>query len=229
MSKMTYYGHSCFLFELAGKRILIDPFIKGNPLAEDIDIESINPDLIFLTHGHGDHVMDVETIATEDTPVIAPYEVANWFENKGLNAQGMNQGGIWKEDFVEVKFVPAIHSSSLPDGSYGGNPCGLIFTTEHHTFYVAGDTCLTMDMKLIPLQHGKIDFCILPVGGHFTMGVDEAIHAAKFVECNRVIGCHFDTFPPIEIDHQSAVEAFEAEGIFLKLPHVGEVIEWSSH
>ena len=226
MTKVTYYGHSCFLFELGKKRVLVDPFITGNSQAKNINVSSIKPDVVFLTHGHGDHVADVETVCSKDTPVVSNFEVANWFGGKGLNAQGMNQGGIWDDSFGTVRLVTAIHSSSLPDGSYGGNPCGLVFTTDSSTFYLAGDTSLTKDMELIPLLCGKVDFAILPVGGHFTMGASEAVWAAKFVGTKKVIGCHFDTFPPITIDHDATRAIFNKENIELKLPTIGETFEW---
>ncbi len=225
MTKITYYGHSCFSFDLDGFQLLVDPFISGNSLAGDIDIEEISADAILLTHGHGDHVMDVSKIAKEDTPVVTNYEVANWCADQGLNGVGMNHGGIWEGAFGTVKYVPAMHSSSLPDGSYGGNPGGFVVQTPKARFYIAGDTCLMQDMKLIPLLCGKLDWCILPVGGYFTMHYQEAVHAAKFVECNQVIGCHFDTFPPIKIDHADAVSTFSAAGISLKLPAVGETFD----
>ena len=170
------------------------------------------------------NVADVEKIAQEDTPIISTYEVATWFGNKGLNGQGMNHGGIWKAPFGRVRMVNAIHSSSLPDGSYGGNPCGFVFMTKERTFYVAGDTALTLDMELIPRLCGKIDFAILPVGGHFTMDAEDALHASDMVDTQKIIGCHFDTFPPITIDHEVAKSKFTSRGKNLILPTVGQVI-----
>ncbi len=226
MTRITYYGHSCFGITAGSKEILVDPFISANPLAKSIDVTSIKPDIIFLTHGHADHVADVTNVATKDTPVITNFEIANWFTAKGLNAVGMNHGGIWKDTFGQVRMVPAQHTSSLPDGTYGGTPSGLVFSTSQATIYLAGDTCLTMDMKLIPLLDGPIDCAILPIGGHFTMAAQEAVQAAKFVQCNRVIGCHFDTFPPIQIDHRETKDLFEQADIQLTLPSIGEVIEF---
>jgi len=225
MIRITYYGHSCFGLEVADSKVLLDPFISGNELAKNIDISSIQADYIFLTHGHGDHVADVEQIATKETPIIANFEVASWFGNKGLNGHGMNPGGIYKAPFGNVRVVHAIHSSSMPDGAYGGVACGFVFMIEGAKFYVSGDTGLTLDMKLIPEICGKIDFCILPVGGRFTMDVDDAIRAAKMIDCKKVIGCHFDTFLPIQIDHRVSVEKCANAGIDLKLPGIGEVFE----
>ncbi len=222
MIQIAYYGHSCFSLELGGFHVLIDPFVTGNPLATSIEIGDLKADFIFLTHGHGDHVADVESVADKDTPIIANYEVAGWFGAKGLNGKGMNHGGIWSGPFGKVRLVNAIHSSSLPDGSYGGNPCGFVFMLEASTFYVSGDTALTLDMKLIPDLCGAIDFAILPVGGHFTMDAGDALKAAEFVQTKKVIGCHFDTFPPIKIDHQAALDLFSQAGLMLKLPAIGE-------
>lgn len=225
MMRITYFGHSCFQFEIGESKILIDPFISGNPLAAHIDMGRIRSDYIFVTHGHGDHLMDVEALAKPNTPIITNYEVANWFTKKGLNAIGYNYGGTWSGPFGTVKFVSALHSSSLPDGSYGGNPVGFVFNTPVSNFYIAGDTALNTDMKLIPMLCGTIDFCILPIGGHFTMDTDEAVHAAKFVGCNQVIGCHFDTFVPIQINQQKTIETFEKANLSLKLPAIGETFD----
>ncbi len=223
MTRITYYGHSCFYVKSASGSFVIDPFISGNPLAQDVDISSIKPDQIFLTHGHGDHVADVEAIATaHGSTVISNFEVASWFAGKGLETIGINPGGTWKGSYGTAKYVTAVHSSSMPDGSYGGNPGGFVFTLEDICFYHAGDTCLTMDMKLIPLLGHKLDFAILPIGGHFTMDAKEAVHAAKFVETKRVIGCHYDSFPPIKIDHAEAKGHFATEALTLELLGIGE-------
>ncbi|MBK8506336.1 MAG: metal-dependent hydrolase [Saprospiraceae bacterium] len=219
---ITYYGHSCFWFDFEGHKVVVDPFISGNAIASHLNPSDIQADFIFLTHGHGDHIADVGVIASKETPIIANYEVASWFGTKGLNGLGMNHGGTWQGPFGKVRLVNAIHSSSLPDGNYGGNPCGFVFMVKDKTFYLAGDTCLTLDMKLIPELCGQIDFAIMPVGGHFTMDAHDAVLAAKMVRTKKVIGCHFDTFTPIKIDHQAAIIAFEQAGLELKLPQVGE-------
>ena len=149
--KLTYYGHSCFGIETNGKHIVIDPFITPNELAKDIELEKIPCNYIVLTHGHEDHVADVEKLAIRTSAtIICNYEVGNWFMKKGLDkVKQMNTGGIIEMPFGKVKFVNAVHSSSMPDGSYGGVVCGLIFSIENKTMYVSGDTALHMDMKLI--------------------------------------------------------------------------------
>ncbi len=223
---ITYYGHSCFKVVAGGKHILFDPFITGNPLANGkVDINTIEADYILLSHGHGDHVMDVEAIAQRTgAKVVAGFEVAEWFRAKGASTHPMNPGGEWKFDFGRVKCTAAIHSSSMPDGSYGGNPMGFIVDTADGKFYYAGDTALTYDMKLI----GEFDvpqFALLPIGSNFTMGVADAIIAAQWAGVKKVIGLHYDTFGYIVIDHADAVSQFAAAGIELTLIEIGNTIE----
>lgn len=221
----SFFGHSCFSITVNGKKLLFDPFITGNELARNIDITSIEADYILLSHGHSDHVADTEAIAKRTgATIIANYEVAMWFAAKGIEKyQPMNTGGKWKFDFGTVKCVQANHSSSLPDGSYGGNPVGFIIINDEQNFYYAGDTALTLDMQLIPM-FADIDFAILPIGDNFTMGIEDAVQAAKMVQTKRVIGVHYDTFGFIKIDHQKAIELFKTNELELKLPGIGETI-----
>ncbi len=222
ITEITYYGHSCFGITLGNTRVLIDPFISGNPLASTIDVSGIQADYIFVTHAHGDHIGDLESIAKNGGEVISTYEIANWAAEKGIKGTGLNIGGVWSGPFGQVRLVNAIHSSEFPDGRYGGQPCGFVFMTTESTFYVSGDTALTLDMKLIPELCNDIDFCILCLGGHFTMDPSDALKAAEMIHCSTVVGCHFDSFPPIEIDHQEALDLFADKGMTLKLPAVGE-------
>ena len=224
--RFTYYGHACFAVEIAGKALLFDPFIKGNPLAGQIEVEKIAADFIFASHGHGDHVADLVEIAKRSgAPVIAPFEVGEWFEKKGVeNVRAMSHGGGTELDFGRVKLTSAIHSSSLPDGSYGGNPCGFVIESEEGNFYYSGDTALTYDMKLIG-EEMKLKFAVLPIGDHFTMGIADALRAAEFVGVDRIVGVHYDTFPPIKLDHQKAQKAAKEAGKALLLPKIGETIE----
>jgi L-ascorbate metabolism protein UlaG (beta-lactamase superfamily) len=223
--KFTFYGHACFSVETAGKKLLFDPFISGNELAKDVDIKAIQADFIFVSHGHGDHVGDLVDIATRTGAlVIGAYEVVNWAQKNGVkNVHPMNFGPA-DFDFGKLHFLPAWHSSSLPDGSYGGNPGGFLVHAAEKKFYYSGDTCLMMDMQLIP-RYAKLDFAILPVGGNFTMNADDAIIAAGFIQCDKIIGIHFDTFGYIKIDHEQAKEKFKAAGKELILPAIGESIE----
>ncbi|RXK85374.1 metal-dependent hydrolase [Filimonas effusa] len=226
--KLTYYGQSCFLVQVAGKKILFDPFISPNEQAKakGVDVDSIEADYIFVSHGHGDHIADLVRIAARTGAVcVCAAEIAGWLGNQGIqNVHGMNHGGPISFPFGQARGVNAIHSSSFPDGSYAGNPMGFVFTTAEGNFYFAGDTALTMDMQLIPLW-AKLDFSVLPIGGNFTMDVADAVHASDFVKCNKVVGVHYNTFPPITIDTEKAKTTFEAAGKTLLLPAIGETIE----
>ena len=223
--KITFYGHASLGIEVGGKHIIVDPFITGNPQAAAIDINTLKADYILLTHAHGDHVLDVEAIANRTKAVIVSNaEITSYYAKQGLNAHQMNHGGSWKFDFGKVKYVNAIHSSSFPDGSYGGNPGGFVIESEHKNIYIAGDTALTMDMKLIPLRT-KLDLAILPIGNNFTMDVEDAIIASDFVECDKILGYHFDTFGYIEINKEESIRKFFDKGKDLMLLGIGESIE----
>ncbi|MBJ2124130.1 metal-dependent hydrolase [Flavobacterium sp. IB48] len=223
--KITYYGHASLGIEVGGKHIIVDPFITGNPQAGTINLSTIKADYILLTHAHADHVLDVEAIAKNTNAVIVSNaEIASHYAKKGFNSHPMNHGGSWKFDFGKVKYVNAIHSSSFPDGSYGGNPGGFVIEGEHKNIYIAGDTALTYDMKLIPLRT-KLDLVILPIGNNFTMDVEDAIIASDFVECDKVLGYHYDTFGYIEINHEEAIRKFFDKGKDLMLLPIGDSIE----
>jgi len=225
--KFTYYGHACFSVFVGGKTLLFDPFIKYNELAKSIDINSITADYILLSHGHEDHVADALEIANRTgATIVSNYEVVTWFQAKGAkHAHPMNHGGQWKFDFGTVKYVAAVHSSALPDGSYGGNPGGFVVEASEGNFYYSGDTALTMDMQLIPLTSSKLSFAVLPIGDNFTMGADDAVIASDFVQCNTVIGVHYDTFGFIKINHGEAIKKFKNKGKELLLPSIGQTIE----
>ena len=222
---ITYYGQNCFGFEMAGKKILVDPGISANPISKHINPDDLSPDYILLTHGHGDHVADVASIASRcGATIISGYEVTSYYMALGHSGHPLNHGGKKLFDFGTVKYVNAVHSSVLPDGTYGGNPGGFVIYDEDISFYIAGDTALTLDMKLIPLTCPKLDFAILPIGDNFTMGIDDAVIAADFVECTTIIGCHYDSFPPIKIDHESAINTFAKADKTLILMEIGTSI-----
>ncbi|NND79232.1 MAG: metal-dependent hydrolase [Maribacter sp.] len=220
--KITFLGHASLLIEAANSSILVDPFITGNEKASGkINIQDLNPDYILVTHAHQDHVLDVETIAkASDAVIVSNYEIAMHYESKGLKAHPMNHGGNWKFDFGNLKYVNAIHTSSFADGTYGGEPGGFILSTEEKHVYIAGDTALTMDMKLIPAST-RLNLAILPIGDNFTMGIDDAVSASNFVECDTVLGYHYDTFGYIEIDHDLAIDKFKNAGKELHLLDIG--------
>lgn len=224
--KFTFFGHACFLVEFSGKKLLFDPFITGNELAKHIDINTIEADYILISHGHGDHIGDLIDIAKRTkATVIGAYEIMEWAGKKGIEqVHPMNFGGKKSFDWGSVKFLPAQHSSVLPDGTYGGNPGGFLITTNEGNFYYSGDTCLTFDMQLVP-KYASLNFSILPIGDNFTMGVEDAIMAAEFLQCKKVIGVHFDTFGWIKIDHQQSVAQFQSKGLELVLPKIGETID----
>jgi len=221
--KITYYGHSCFGVELGNKHILFDPFISPNEKASSIDINDIPADYILLSHGHQDHVVDAEAILKRTgAQLISNYEIVSWFGSKGIeNAHPVNHGGTVRMDFGTVKYVNAVHSSVLPDGSYGGNPGGFIIESAEGNFYYSGDTALTYDMKLIGEFH-KLDFAFLCIGDNFTMGIEDGVRAAGFIECDKIIGMHYDTFGYIVIDHDAAKKAFQDAGKELILMSIGE-------
>lgn len=223
--KIQYLGHACVLVEFGGTKLLFDPFISGNELAKGIDIDQIVADYILISHGHQDHILDVERIARNaQADIISNYEIVNYFGAKGILGHPMNHGGVWSFDFGKVKMVNAVHSSSFPDGSYAGNPGGFVVWNDKQCFYFAGDTALTMDMKLIPMLCPKLDCCILPMGDNFTMGIEEAVLASDFTECSTVFACHFDTFGYIMLDKAKAEKAFSAKSKNLIIPKIGETI-----
>lgn len=222
--EISYFGHGCIQIITQGKTLLVDPFISPNPLAKDIDINTLKPDYILITHGHEDHVADAENIAKNSgAKVVSNFEIVTWYGAKGIDGHPMNHGGKWEFDFGTLKMVNAVHSSGLPDGSYGGNPGGFVLSNDEATIYIAGDTALHYDMKLIP-KFSKLDLAILPIGDNFTMGPEEAVRAAKYVKVKQVIGMHYDTFPYIEINKEEAIALFESKGIELTLLAVGSSI-----
>ena len=223
--KITFYGHASLGIEVSGKHILVDPYISANELAAHININELEADYILLTHAHGDHVLDVEAIAKRtNATIVSNAEVAAYYENKGFKTHPMNHGGSWKFDFGSVKYVTAIHSSVFPDGTYGGNPGGFVIEGEHKNIYIAGDTALTYDMKLIPLRT-KLDLAILPIGNNFTMDVEDAIIASDFIQCDKILGYHYDTFGYIKIDHNDAKKKFFDAGKDLMLLEIGNSLD----
>jgi L-ascorbate metabolism protein UlaG (beta-lactamase superfamily) len=223
--KITYLGHAALSIEVAGKRLIVDPFISPNPLAKDIDVDALEAEYILITHAHQDHIVDVDAIATRTgARIISNYEIVTHYGNLGMEGHPMNHGGSWQFDFGRVTYTNAIHTSSFPDGSYGGQPGGFLLETDEANIYIAGDTALTFDMKLIPMQC-KLDFAVLPIGDNFTMGYESAVIGAEFLECDRIMGYHYDTFGYIEIDHDKAKNAFSAAGKELILLPIGDFVE----
>jgi L-ascorbate metabolism protein UlaG (beta-lactamase superfamily) len=222
--KYTYYGQSCFLLETANTKFLFDPFISQNPLASDIDMTKIEADYILVSHGHGDHLADLVTLAKQTkATVIAIPEIIDWLNKQGIeNVHPMNFGK-YKFDFGTVRMVWATHSSGLPDGSYGGNPAGFVLEINGKQIYFAGDTGLTIEMKLLADLY-QLDYAILPIGGNYTMDVDDAVIAANYINCDKIIGVHYNTFPVIAINMLGAIDSFRRAQKTLLLPKIGETI-----
>jgi L-ascorbate metabolism protein UlaG (beta-lactamase superfamily) len=196
---ITYHGHATLTLATDGVQLVVDPFFSpNNPLAP-VSVDAIEADYILISHGHADHIADAAALAKRTRAhVISNPEIIGWLAEQGVeNGHGMNTGGAYTFPFGRVKFVVAHHSSALPDGANGGNPCGIVFQfNDGHDVYFAGDTSLTYDMKLIG-EAGGVDLALLPIGDNFTMGPDDAVKAAQFVQAKHVIPIHYDTFPPI--------------------------------
>jgi len=210
--KLTFLGHSAWQIAHGEHSILIDPFITGNPKAT-LSADDLNPTHIVLTHAHGDHLGDTEGIAKRTkAQVITTFEVANYLEARGCeNTVGMGIGGAAQFGFGQVKFTIAHHSASAPDGSYCGNPAGVLLMIDGRTIYHAGDTGLFLDMKLIGERH-KPDVALLPIGDFYTMGIDDAVAAVEFLRPRLTIPMHYNTFPPIAADPERFRTELTARG-----------------
>lgn len=208
--KLTWYGHAALGLEVDGQRILVDPFLSGNPAAST-GPENLEPDWILISHGHDDHVGDAVEIAKRSgAMVISNDEIANWFERNGVEAHHQHIGGGYNYPFGYLKLTQALHGSCLPDGTYGGNPAGFLLTTkEGKKIYMACDTGLFGDMRLIGDE--GIDLAILPIGDNYTMGPDDALKAVKFIHPKHVIPIHYSTFELIKQDPNAWAKRVQAE------------------
>ena len=224
---IKYLGQNCFLFTYKEKNILSDPFYNFGRAESGFDISAQKIDYVLITHAHGDHIADVKEVLQHhpEAQIIGQPEICGYFDHP--NSIDINFGGSAKFLDMKISMVPASHTSSFPDGTYGGESCGYIFRFEGKNIYLAGDTGVMADMQLFPQLFGNIDLAILPIGGHYTMCARKAsFAAAELLKTKKVIGCHFDTFEPIKIDHESAYNHFNERNVELILPKLGQEIEF---
>lgn len=223
--RLTFHGHAAWSVDADGVKILMDPFLSGNPLA-DVNPNDVEAEYILITHAHGDHIGDAVAIAKRTgATVISNFEIANWFGAQGVNVHPLHLGGGKEFPFGRVELTLAHHGSSFPDGSYGGNPAGIILKTGGKTIYNAGDTALFYDMKLIGEMHAP-DVALLPIGDNFTMGPEAALKAAELVRPKRVIPMHYNTFDLIAQDADAFARRCKNEvGVDCVVLKPGESIE----
>jgi L-ascorbate metabolism protein UlaG (beta-lactamase superfamily) len=225
MPRLTYLGHAAFKVEGSKARIVIDPFLSGNPLAT-VGPEEIKVDYVLLTHGHNDHLGDgIDIAKTNQATIVAPNELAIYCADKGAKIHPMHIGGAHEFPFGRVKLTIAHHGSVAPDGTYTGNPCGFLITMDGKTLYHPGDTGLFSDMKLIG-QLNRIDVALLPIGDNFTMGIEDAVRAAEYLQAGLYIPMHYKTFEVIDVDPDEFVKKVQAEGRQAQVLPIGESLEY---
>ncbi len=210
-TRIRWLGHAAMALDTEGFKVLIDPYLTGNPKAA-IAAKDAEADFILISHGHGDHVGDsVEIAKRTGATIISNYEISVWLEQQGVKkVHGQQHGGGFNHPFGRVKLTLAFHGSALPDGSNGGNPCGfLIYLKDGKKIYHAADTGLFGDMRLIGEE--GIDLAVLPIGDNYTMGPDDAVRAVKLIQPKKVIPIHYDTFPIIEQDANAWAARVKAE------------------
>jgi L-ascorbate metabolism protein UlaG (beta-lactamase superfamily) len=200
MVTVTFHGHSCFEFEGDAGKVIVDPFLTGNPQA-DCGPDDIEVDAVLLTHFHNDHGTDAIDIAKRlDVPIIGTFETVEYCKSKGADGHAMHIGGTYRFDFGTVRLTTATHSNASPDGIALGLACGFVIDFEPTVVYYAGDTGVTLDMKLLDGIIETVDVACLPIGGNFTMNIGDAVIATEFVNPRFVIPFHYNTWPVIEAD-----------------------------
>ena len=225
MPKLTYLGHSAFLVEGSKGRLIIDPFLSGNPLSKARP-EDVQVDYVLLSHGHGDHLGDALSIAkANNATIVAPAELATYCEGKGASVHPMHIGGAYQYPFGRVKLTIAHHGSMAPDGTYTGNPCGFLVSLDGKILYHPGDTGLFMDMQLIGTMN-HIDLALLPIGDNYTMGIEDAAKAAEFLKARLYIPMHYKTFEVIEADPEEFVRVVRARGLQARVLPIGESLDY---
>jgi len=206
---LTWLGHAALTLDIGGKQVLVDPFLTGNPAASTTP-DKVSADFILISHGHGDHVGDSVAIARRTgATIITNAEIAGWYSNQGLTAHGQHIGGGFHYPFGYVKLTQALHGSALPDGSNGGNPAGFLITADGKKIYLACDTGLFGDMRL--LGDEGLDLAVLPIGDNYTMGPDDALRATKLLRAKNVIPIHYNTFDLLKQDAHAWAKRVEAE------------------
>src|SRR5579862_839290 len=217
--EIRFLGHACFELSDGDHRVLVDPFLSGNPKAA-VSADEVDPTTILLTHGHGDHFGDTVEIAKRTgAPVVAIVEIARELDEEGLQTFDPNMGGTVEFDWGSVRLVPAWHSSSTPKGT-ASTPAGLVITVGGTVVYHLGDTCAFSDMQMIG-KRAPIDVALMCIGGHYTMDRHEAVDAVQLIGAKTVIPCHYDTFPTIETDAQafkSEVESATGSSVVILAP-----------
>ncbi|KAI7261156.1 hypothetical protein KC345_g9866 [Hortaea werneckii] len=225
--KLTYYGHSALLVETDTAKVIIDPFLSGNPNS-GISPDELSVDAVLLTHGHSDHFGDALEIARNNNcPIFAVYELAEYCRIKGAQVKHMNTGGSYMYKGITVKYTQAFHSSSITEGDiwiYAGQPAGILLTIGGKTLFHAGDTALFGDMRLIG-ERSAIDIAALPIGDMLTMGPDDALLAARWLRAEKVIPLHYNTFPDIAQDGAEFCDRLRQEGIQGYPLKAGESVE----
>lgn len=210
MLEIRYLGHSAVWLSDGKTKVVIDPFLSGNPLAP-VGVGEVQADLILVTHAHGDHFGDAVALSKKGGTVVSTFEIATYAEKHGAKAVPMNIGGTYRFPGGWLKWFPAWHSSSFPDGTYGGMPMGVVVELGGKRIYHAGDTALFSDMRLI--GELGLDLAFLPIGDHFTMGPEDALKALDLLRPKRVVPIHYNTFPPIRQDGDAFAERAKEKGV----------------